>query len=134
MENTNTTTEISLNSQNSNNISALLEASSNLTALAPVLKLEKEYVELAKEGDSFRGLFYGYSSIKLTDQETGEQFEKEAVQFIVDKQIKLNSGVSMVRKFKEHNLAIGTAVEVTFKEKIKTANGNVKDYSITLLG
>jgi hypothetical protein len=123
-----------LNSQNSNNITSLLEASSNLTALAPVLKLEKEYVELAKEGDSFRGLFYGYSSIKLTDQETGEMFEKEAVQFIVDKQIKLNSGVSMVRKFKEHNLSIGTAVEVTFKEKIKTANGNVKDYSITLLG
>lgn len=134
METTNQTAEISLLSQNSNNIASLLEASTVLANLDPVLKLEKAYLELAKEGDSVRGIFYGYSTINLTDNETGELIEKEAVQFIMDKQIFLNSGVSMVRKFKAANLAIGTPVEVCFTEKVKTQNGNVKDYSITLLG
>ena len=134
METTNQTTEISLMSQNSNNIASLLEASTVLSKLEPVLKLEKAYLELAKEGDSFRCIFYGYSTINLTDNETGELIEKEAVQFIMDKQIFLNSGVSMLRKFKAANLEIGTPVEVTFTEKVKTTNGNVKDYSITLLG
>ena len=134
METTNQTAEISLLSQNSNNIASLLEASTVLANLDPVLKLEKAYLELAKEGDSVRGIFYGYSTINLTDKETGEAIEKEAVQFIIDKQIFLNSGVSMVRKFKAANLAIGTPVEVCFTEKVKTQNGNVKDYSITLLG
>ena len=134
METTNQTAEISLLSQNSNNIASLLEASSKLDSLQPVLKLEKQYLELAKEGDSAKGIFYGYSTINVTDQLTGEIIEKEAVQFIIDKQIFLNSGVSMVRKFKAANLVIGTPVEVTFTEKVKTQNGNVKDYSITLLG
>jgi len=134
METTNQTAELSLLSQNSNNIASLLEASTVLANLDPVLKLEKAYLELVKEGDSVRGIFYGYSTINLTDKETGEAIEKEAVQFIIDKQIYLNSGVSMLRKFKAANLAIGTPVEVTFTEKVKTANGNVKDYSITLLG
>jgi hypothetical protein len=134
METTNQNAEISLLSQNSNNIASLLEASTVLANLDPVLKLEKGYLELAKEGDTVRCIFYGYSTINLTDNETGEVIEKEAVQFIMNKQIFLNSGVSMVRKFKAANLAIGTPVEVTFTEKVKTPNGNVKDYSITLLG
>ena len=65
METTNQTAEISLLSQNSNNIASLLEASTVLANLDPVLKLEKAYLELAKEGDSVRGIFYGYSTITV---------------------------------------------------------------------
>ena len=79
METTNQTAEISLMSQNSNNIASLLEASTVLANLDPVLKLEKAYLELAKEGDSVRCIFYGYSTINLTDNETGELIEKEDI-------------------------------------------------------
>ena len=133
MENTNST-EITLNEQNSNNIQAMFEQSSNLNGLQPVLKMEKAYVELPKPGDKFRALFFGFGTMNVTDKTTGELREITTVEFIIDKQVKINAGVSLVKKFKEYNLSRGTAVEVEFTEKVKTKNGDVKDYSVTLLG
>lgn len=133
MENTNST-EITLNEQNSNNIAAMFEKSSNLNTLEPVLKMEKAYIELPKPGDKFRGLFFGFGTMNVTDKTTGELREITTAEFIIEKQVKINAGVSLVKKFKEYNLAKGTAVEVEFTEKVKTKNGDVKEYSVTLLG
>ena len=132
MEN-NQTTEIAV-SQASNNIAQMFELSSNMEAMQPVLKMEKAYLELAKPGDKVRAIFFGFCTINVTDKQTGELREVEAVEFIHDKQLKINAGVSMVKKFKSYNLTKGTAVEITFTEKVKTKNGDVKEYSVTLLG
>lgn len=132
MEN-NQTTEIAV-SQASNNIAQMFELSSNMDAMQPVLKMEKAYLELAKPGDKVRAIFFGFCTINVTDKQTGELREVEAVEFIHDKQLKINAGVSMVKKFKSYNLTKGTAVEIVFTEKVKTKNGDVKEYSVTLLG
>lgn len=131
MENTQST-EIAVSQ--SNNIAAMFEQSGNMDALQPVLKMEKAYLELAKPGDKVRAVFFGFGTIKVTDKQTGELREVDTVEFIHDKQLKVNAGVSMVKKFKEYNLAKGTPLEVLFTEKVKTKNGDVKEYSVTLLG
>ena len=48
----NTTTEITNNFSNIENLEALLEASSNLEDLQPVIQLTSEYIELAKPGET----------------------------------------------------------------------------------
>ena len=128
VESTNTTTETTVFG-NPAELSALLEASTKLEKLKPVVQLTAEYVELAKPGESFRGVFIGYQKINVTDKATGETIEKDAVRFIVEKVIKLNAGTSLVREFRGANVPQGTPVEVTFMKK----EGNLKIYAVTVL-
>jgi hypothetical protein len=107
----------------------LLEQSTKLDELKPVVQLTAEYMELAKPGESFRGIFIGFQKINVTDKATGESLEKEAVRFIVDKVVKLNAGISLVREFKGANVPTGTTCEVTYMKK----EGNLKIYAVTVL-
>ena len=107
----------------------MLEASANLTKLKAAINLSPEYIELTKAGESFRGIFWGFTEITVNDQVTGEQRTIPASAFLVDKAIRINAGVALVGECKKSGIDKGTPVEVTFKEK----KGNLKIYSLTLL-
>ena len=107
----------------------MLEASANLTKLKAAINLSPEYIELVKAGESFRGIFWGFTEIQVNDQVTGEQRTIPAAAFLVDKAIRINAGVALVGECKKSGIDKGTPVEVTFKEK----KGNRKIYSLTLL-
>jgi 3-methyladenine DNA glycosylase Tag len=107
----------------------MLEASANLTKLKAAINLSPEYIELVKPGESFRGIFWGFTEITVNDQVTGDQRTLPAAAFLVDKSIRINAGVALVGECKKSGIDKGTPVEVTFKEK----KGNLKIYSLTLL-
>lgn len=107
----------------------MLEASSNLSKLKTAINLSPEYIELVKQGESFRGIFWGFTQITVNDQVTGEQRTIDAAAFLVDKAIRINAGVALVSECKKAGISKGTPIEVTFKEK----KGNLKIYSLTLL-
>lgn len=107
----------------------MLEASANLKALKVAINLSPEYIELAKPGENFRGIFWGFSTITVNDQVTGEQRTIDAAAFLIDKAIRINAGVALVSECKKSGISKGSPVEVTFKEK----KGNLKIYSLTLL-
>jgi hypothetical protein len=107
----------------------MLEASANLSSLKTAINLSPEYIELAKPGESFRGIFWGFTEITVNDQVTDEQRQIPAAAFLVDKCIRINGGVALVSECKKAGIDKGTPLEVTFKEK----KGNLKIYSLTLL-
>jgi 3-methyladenine DNA glycosylase Tag len=107
----------------------MLEASANLSKLKAAINLSPEYIELVKPGESFRGIFWGFSEIQVNDQVTGEQRTIPAAAFLVDKCIRINAGVALVGECRKSGIDKGTPVEVAFKEK----KGNLKIYSLTLL-
>ena len=127
---TETSAEITNNFANLENLSTLLEASSNLDELEPVIQLTSEYVELAKPGETFKGIFIGFQAMNVTNKETGESTERTAARFLINKVVKINAGVSLVREIKNAGLPIGTAVQVTYVKK----DGNLKIYALELLG
>ena len=119
---------------NANDVNAtitpeMLEASSNLKTLKVAINLSPQYIELAKIGESFRGIFWGFTEIQVNDQVTGEQRTIPAAAFLVDKAIRINAGVALVGECKKSGIAKGAPLEVTFKEK----KNNLKIYSLTLL-
>ena len=59
------TAEITNNFANLENLSSLLEASSALDEMEPVIQLTSEYVELSKPGETFKGIFIGFQAIKI---------------------------------------------------------------------
>jgi len=107
----------------------MLEASANLSQLTAAINLSPEYIELVKPGESFRGIFWGFTEITVNDQVTDEQRQIPAAAFLVDKCIRINAGVALVSECKKAGIDKGTPLEVTFKEK----KGNLKIYSLTLL-
>ena len=108
----------------------MLEASANLSKLKTAINLSPEYIELAKPGENFRGIFWGFTEITVNDQVSDEQRTIPAAAFLVDKSIRINAGVALVSECKKAGIDKGTPLEVTFKEK----KGNLKIYSLTLLG
>ena len=107
----------------------MLEASANLKQLKAAINLSPEYIELVKPGESFRGIFWGFTEITVNDQVTDEQRQIPAAAFLVDKCIRINAGVALVSECKKAGIDKNTPLEVTFKEK----KGNLKIYSLTLL-
>lgn len=107
----------------------LVTESAKLKEKKPVMTLTAEYIELQKPGESFRGIFFGFQAMQVTDQSTGELKEITAARFIVDKTVKINGGTVLVNEIKRAGIAAGTPVEVLYKEK----KGNTKIYTLTLL-
>lgn len=125
-----TTAEITNNFANLENLTSLLEASANLKDLEPVIQLTSEYVELSKPGEKFKGIFIGFQAWNdVINQETGESIERTAARFLINRIVKINAGVTLVREIKNAGLPVGTPVQVTYVKK----DGNVKIYALELL-
>jgi len=127
---TNTANAIALQSQADLDLSQFLEESSNLDALEEKIVLTPSGISLDKVGEFFSGIFWGYSTMTVKDPVTEEIKEIPAVQFLMDKQIRMNAGVSLVNQFTRINLSKGAKVRVTYIEK----SHNTKIYSVSLLG
>lgn len=128
MENNNTALAVSPVEEMAN-LSQMLEASSNLSKATASFTLSTSYIELSSEGDSFRGIFAGITTIQMTDQNTGEPKDQEVARFLIDKQVRINGGAVLISELKSTGVAPGTPLEVTFVEK----KGKTKIYSLTLL-
>lgn len=112
------------------NINELLDASTKLDKLKPVIGLTSSYVELESVGDSFKGIFAGFTEINVNDTETGEVRTLTACRFIINKQMRVNAGAVMVSECKRAGVPVGTPLEVKYERK----EGKIKIYSLTLLG
>lgn len=121
---------IALQSHNDLDLAQFLEESTQLETLEEKIILTPSGISLDKVGEFFNAIFWGYSIMVVKDQITDEVKEIPAVQFLMEKQIRMNAGVSLVNQFKRINLTKGAKVRVTFTEK----SGNVKLYSVSLLG
>ena len=124
------TNQISLSNQQDLDLSSFLDQSEGLDQLEEKIILTPSGISLDKVGESFSAIFWGFSVMTVKDQVTEELKEIPAVQFLIDKQIRFNGGVSLVNQFKRINLTQGAKVRVTFVEKDK----NTKIYSVSLLG
>lgn len=110
-------------------LAALLDASKKMKALKPVIKLTSKYVELEKVGESFRGIFAGYSEITVSDKETGEMKQLPAARFIINGEMCVNAGAVLINELRKCDVTIGTPLEVTYAKK----ESNTKIYELTLL-
>ena len=124
------TNEISVSNQHDLDLASFLDQSEGLDQLEEKIILTPSGISLDKVGESFSAIFWGFSVMTVKDQVTEELKEIPAVQFLIDKQIRFNGGVSLVNQFKRINLTQGAKVRVTFVEKDK----NTKIYSVSLLG
>ena len=66
------------------NLNELLEASTKLDKLKAVVGLSSSYIELQSVGDSFKGIFAGYTEINVNDTDTGEVRTLPAVRFVIN--------------------------------------------------
>ena len=111
-------------------LNTFLAESENLDSLQEQIILTSEGISLDKVGEFFNGIFWGFSTMTVKDQVSEEIKEIPAVQFLINKQIRINGGAALVSEFKKINPARGTKVRVTFAKK----EGNLKIYSVSLLG
>jgi hypothetical protein len=125
-----TSQAIAVQSQSDLDLSQFLEESTNLDALEEKVVLTASGISLDKVGESFKAMFWGFSTMTVKDQTTDELRDIPAVQFMIDKQIRINGGTSLVSEFKQIGLSRGAKVKVTYAKK----EGNLKIYSVSLLG
>ena len=121
---------IALQSQADLDLAQFLEESTNLDSLEEKIVLTASGISLDKVGESFNAIFWGFSTMTVKDQITGDLKEIPAVQFMIDKQIRINGGSALVSEFKQIGISRGTKVKVTYAKK----EGNLKIYSVSLLG
>jgi len=129
----NATQSIALQSQADLDLAQFLEESTQLETLEEKIVLTASGISLDKVGESFNGIFWGFSTMTVKDNSqdsTGELKEIPAVQFMIDKQIRINGGTALVSEFKQIGISRGAKVRVTYREKV----GNLKVYSVSLLG
>ena len=118
------------NSYEAVDLNAFLQESENLDDLQEQIILTSEGISLDKVGEYFNGIFWGFSHMTVKDQNSDEIKTIPAVQFVINKQIRINGGAALVNEFKKINVPRGTKVRVTFAKK----EGNLKIYSVSLLG
>jgi len=125
-----TANSIALQSQADLDLAQFLEESTQLETLEEKIVLTASGISLDKVGESFNGIFWGFSIMTVKDAITGDLKEIAAVQFMIDKQIRINGGAALVTEFKQIGISRGAKVRVTYREKV----GNLKVYSVSLLG
>ena len=125
-----TASTIALQSQSDLSLAQFLEESTQLATLEEKIILSPSGISLDKVGESFNGIFWGFSTMTVKDAITGDLKEIPAVQFMIDRQIRINGGAALVSEFKQIALERGAKVRVTYREKV----GNLKIYSVSLLG
>jgi hypothetical protein len=121
---------IALQEQHDLDLNQFLEESTQLETLEEKIILSASGISLDKVGEHFNAIFWGFSTMTVKDPIADELKEIPAVQFMIEKQIRINGGTALVSEFKQIGLTRGAKVRVTYREKV----GNLKIYSVSLLG
>jgi hypothetical protein len=138
MENQNTTTALAPGAEDALTLAlAAAEKSGSLDKLKPQFSLVQEYLKI-NEGESFRGIFAGFTVAEFTDEDSGESRANEAVRLVAiskdgSKKGYIHAGASLVSTFKRSNLAPGSAVEVQFKEVKVEGKKRINIFDVLLL-
>lgn len=128
---TTTTSEITLPSNM--DLAALIAASNNLDSMKPTMSLDSAYYEFNNVGDTLNCIFLGYG--ETTHRAADESLiTKPAVKMLSNGKLLLNSGILLVRAFKDANIKEGTPVQVKYTGEIKLGAGKGKTYALALLG
>jgi len=130
---TTTSQAIAVQSQADIDLAQFLEESTQLEDLEEKVILTASGISLDKVGESFNGIFWGFSTMTVKDNSqdaNGDLREIPAVQFLINKQIRINGGTALVSEFKQIGVSRGAKVKVTYAKK----EGNLKIYSVSLLG
>jgi hypothetical protein len=128
-----TSQAIAVQSQADIDLAQFLEESTQLEDLEEKVILTASGISLDKVGESFNGIFWGFSTMTVKDNSqdaNGDLREIPAVQFLINKQIRINGGTALVSEFKQIGVVRGAKVKVTYAKK----EGNLKIYSVSLLG
>jgi len=123
------TTEVAV-AQETPNLAELMKASNNLEKLKPTLTLTAEYIELSKPSESFKGIFIGFSTMNVSDKNTGELKALKCARFLINGKMYINGGSVMISELERANVAAGTPLQVTYTKKVD----NTKIYELALLG
>lgn len=127
----NVETSVDVTTLNPTDFAAAMEKSDStqLKSMEVLMDLTAEYVELAKAGESFRGVYIGLQDMNVTDKQTGETKKLKAARFLIDRKVFINAGAVLISELNRAGVPVGTPLEVTYVRK----DGNTKIYSIKLI-
>jgi len=121
---------------NETNIAIQSLESLNLDKLKPSFSLIQEYLKI-KEGEKVRGVFAGVTFITLTDEETGETKELEAIRLVTieegAKKMKIHAGANLVGNLKRSGVAAGQPIEIFFKGVEKNGAKTINIFDVFAL-
>lgn len=108
----------------------------DLSKLKPSFSLVQEYLKIEK-GQRVRGVFAGVSFITLTDEETGEAKEVEAIRLVTmedgAKKLKIHAGANLVGNLKRSGIAPGQPIEIYLKDTEKNGAKTINIFDIYAL-
>jgi hypothetical protein len=124
------TTEVAIAQNEMPNLAELMKASTNLEKLKPTLTLTAEYIELSKPSESFKGIFIGFSTMNVSDKNTGELKSLKCARFLINGKMYINGGSVMIQELERAGVEVGTPLQVTYTKKVE----QTKIYELALLG
>lgn len=126
----NVATEVAVAQNEVPNLAEMMNASNKLEKLKPTLTLTAEYIELTKPSESFKGIFIGYSTMNISDKQSGELKPLKCARFLISGKIFINGGSVLLSELERADVPVGTALQVTYTKKVD----NTKIYELALLG
>lgn len=140
MEQTNTALAVqgTDHANNETTVNAAIQAleTLNLDKLKPSFSLVQEYLKIEK-GQRVRGVFAGVTYITLTDEETGEAKEVEAIRLVTledgAKKLKIHAGANLVGSLKRSGIGAGQPIEIFFKETQKNGAKTINLFDVYAL-
>lgn len=118
------------------NIALASLESVDLDNLKPSFSLIQEYLKI-KEGERVRGVFSGVTFITLTDEDTGETKELEAIRLICieegAKKMKIHAGANLVGNLKRSGISAGQPIEIFFKKTEKNGAKTINIFDVFAL-
>ena len=124
------TSEVAVAQNDMPNLADLMKASNQLEKLKPTLTLTAEYIELVKPSESFKGIFIGFSTMNVSDKQTGELKALKCARFLINGKMYINGGAVLITEIERASVPSGTPLQVTYTKK----EGNTKIYELALLG
>ena len=108
----------------------------DLDSLKPSFSLIQEYLKI-NQGERVRGVFAGITFITLTDEETGETKELEAIRLITlednAKKMKIHAGANLVGNLKRSGVEPGQPIEIYFKNVEKNGTKTINIFDVFAL-
>ena len=105
----------------------------DLEAMEPGFSLQAQYIEFKAEGESFRGVLIGWTTMKSQQKDENGNVKDVDVAILQNKLgVFVNAGANLVSQLR--NCPVGTAVQIIYSGEVKAKSGfNVKTFEVRLL-